>query len=150
MSPASARPSAAKAEVDSEVTGRARTAVLGRPINDERPTTNGHISSVVRSSLVAALHGLVYPFSAGRLLVDQNVWAAVAPGIGAILRGLLLLAITFAAFHGLGARSPALLDCYERLKWALPGIGGASRRFALCRLARALGALYAAGVAPQE
>jgi type II secretory pathway component PulF len=82
-------------------------------------------------------------------------WAFVFGGsvIGAIagpLMGLLYLAvaicIVFAAARGVMSRVPQAATTYERIKWALPGIGPVARNFALCRFGRALGTLYAAGV----
>jgi len=43
-------------------------------------------------------------------------------------------------------RSPEASAAYERLKMAIPGIGGVVRGFALAKFGRAFGALYAAGL----
>lgn len=61
-----------------------------------------------------------------------------------VLAGIVLLGLLVS--RTLLFRSPAVRTAWERVKYAVPGIGGVSLSFALTRFGRAFGAMYGAGV----
>jgi type II secretory pathway component PulF len=79
-------------------------------------------------------------------MMGGSIWGAISGPLFSLIQLWLLFCIVYAVVRTAAMHSPAFAEAYERAKWALPGVGGVARRYALVRFGRAFGALHAAGV----
>jgi type IV pilus assembly protein PilC len=79
-------------------------------------------------------------------MMGGSVWGAISGPLFGLIKLWLLFCVVYALVRTAAMRSPAFAEAYERAKWALPGVGGVAKRYALVRFGRAFGALHGSGV----